>query len=134
MDAKNASNGQNPVPSPYVARDPEALARNLAKAAEAGGRALAAYLKPREDGRAVEEMVETTAEVMKTLARVGEYWSSDPSRLMDAQTRLFGSYLGSGKAHWRRWPATARIRLSPLCRRTSASPTRIGKRTRSSAL
>jgi len=93
MDAKNASNGQNPVPSPYVARDPEALARNLAKAAEAGGRALAAYLKPREEGRAAEEMVETTAEVMKTLAKVGEYWASDPSRLMDAQTRLFGSYL-----------------------------------------
>ena len=30
--------------------DPEALARTLARAFEEGGRALAAYLKPREDG------------------------------------------------------------------------------------
>lgn len=93
MDAKNAADRPDPSPAPYVARDPEALARNLAKAAEHGGRALAAYLKPRGDGRAAGEMAETTAEVMKTLARVGEYWASDPSRMMEAQTRLFGSYL-----------------------------------------
>jgi polyhydroxyalkanoate synthase len=77
----------------YLARDPEAFARNLAKAVEEGGRALAAYLKPREEGQAADEIADTAADILKTLAKVGEYWTSDPIRLMDAQTRLFGSYL-----------------------------------------
>jgi polyhydroxyalkanoate synthase len=79
--------------SPYVARDPEALARNFARAVEEGGRALAAYLKPREDGRGADALAGTTTEVLKTLGRIGEYWTADPSRMMEAQTRLFGNYL-----------------------------------------
>ena len=43
-----------PPPSPYVARDPEAFARNFGQAIEEGGRALAAYLKPRENGQPAE--------------------------------------------------------------------------------
>jgi polyhydroxyalkanoate synthase len=35
---------------------------------------------------------------MKTLSKVGEYWTSDPARLVEAQTRLFGSYLAIWQA------------------------------------
>ena len=50
-DKKATRRAQAPTVSPYVARDPEAFARNLARAVEQGGRALAAYLKPREEGK-----------------------------------------------------------------------------------
>ena len=36
----------------FAVKDPEEFARNLARAVEAGGQALAAYLKPREEGKA----------------------------------------------------------------------------------
>jgi polyhydroxyalkanoate synthase len=93
MNGNNGSDGRAPPPSPYVARDPEAFARNFAKAIEEGGRALAAYLKPREEGQVADAIADTTAEVLKTLGRIGEYWTADPTRLMEAQTRLFANYL-----------------------------------------
>jgi polyhydroxyalkanoate synthase len=83
---------RHPGTSPYAIRDPEAFARNIARAIEQGGRAIAAYLKPHEDGKPADLIAEATAEVIKTLARIGEYWTSDPARLMEAQTRLFASY------------------------------------------
>jgi len=78
--------------SAYMVRDPEAFARNLARAIEQGGRALAAYLKPHEEGKPADLIAGATAEIVKTLGRIGEYWTADPSRLMEAQTRLFASY------------------------------------------
>jgi polyhydroxyalkanoate synthase len=92
MDGKSGTSGNPAAPSAYVARDPEAFARNFARAVEQGGRALAAYLKPRENGQAADAIADTAAEVLKTLAKVGEYWTADPSRLLDAQTRLFANY------------------------------------------
>ena len=82
----------DPAPSPYMVRDPEAFARNIARAVEQGGRALAAYLKPHEEGKPADLIAEATTEVVKTLGQIGEYWTSDPARLMEAQTRLFASY------------------------------------------
>src|SRR5215207_8805790 len=93
MDGKKDTDGQAPTASPYMATDPEAFARNLAEALEAGGRALAAYLKPRESGQPTEAIADAATEVLKTLGKVGEYWTADPARLMEAQTRLFGNYL-----------------------------------------
>jgi len=92
MDGKSGTDGNPAAPSTYVARDPEAFARNFARAVEQGGRALAAYLKPRENGQAADAIADTAAEVLKTLAKVGEYWTSDPGRLLEAQTRLFANY------------------------------------------
>jgi polyhydroxyalkanoate synthase len=80
--------------SPYMVRDPEVFARNIARAIEHGGRALAAYLKPHEEGKAADLIAEATTEVVKTLGQIGQYWTSDPARLMEAQTRLFTSYFG----------------------------------------
>jgi polyhydroxyalkanoate synthase len=90
----NRPRDQHLAPSPYMVRDPEAFARNIARAIEQGGRALAAYLKPQAEGKPADLIAEATTEVVKTLGQIGQYWTSDPARLMEAQTRLFTSYFG----------------------------------------
>ena len=92
-NGNDKAGGKASPPSRYVVRDPEAFARNLARAVEQGGRALAAYLKPHEEGKPAEAIAEATTEILKTLGKVGEYWTSNPARLLEAQTRLFGNYL-----------------------------------------
>ena len=59
---------------------------------EQGGKALAAYLKPREEGRIQGEYVEFI-DVVKTLGQVGQYWLKDPQRALDLQLSLGRSYL-----------------------------------------
>jgi polyhydroxyalkanoate synthase subunit PhaC len=73
--------------------DVEKFSRNLARLVEEGGRALAAYLKPREQGRNTNEFAEEVTEVIKTLGRVAEYWLADPQRSIELQTRLGKAYL-----------------------------------------
>ena len=73
--------------------DAEAFAMNLARAMESGGKALAAYLKPRESGEVKDKPPEELAEVIKTLSAVAEYWMSDNERASDVQTRMAKGYL-----------------------------------------
>jgi polyhydroxyalkanoate synthase len=73
--------------------DIEAFARNLARAVEEGGRALAAYLKPREEGKLKDGSAEEISEVARTLGRVLEYWLADPQRAVELQTNLGSAYL-----------------------------------------
>ena len=73
--------------------DVEAFSANLARIIEQGGRALAAYLKPREAGRDDGQLAEEVAEVVKTLGHVAEYWLADPQRTLELQTRLGKAYL-----------------------------------------
>ena len=73
--------------------DPEAFARNLARLMEQGGKALAAYLRPREDSDLGEAKAEEMVDVFKTLNQVAEYWLSDPQRTLEAQNRLAKSYM-----------------------------------------
>ncbi len=77
----------------YIVENPEAFAHNIARVVEEGGKAVAAYVKPRETGQAEDELGTEIAEVMKTLARVGEYWIKDPQRSLDAQSRLLTGYM-----------------------------------------
>lgn len=81
--------------------DVEAFSRNLARLIENGGQALAAYLKPREQGQDDREMADEVAEVVKTLGHVAEYWLGDPQRAVELQTRL-------GKAYLDLWAAGAK--------------------------
>jgi polyhydroxyalkanoate synthase len=73
--------------------DAEAFAMNLARAMESGGRALAAYLKPRETGEVTDKPPGELAEVIKTFTSVAEYWMSDNERASDVQTRIAKGYL-----------------------------------------
>jgi len=73
--------------------DVEEFSRNLARLVEEGGRALAAYLKPREEGRDNSEFADEVTEVVKTLGQVAEYWLADPQRTVELQNRLGKAYL-----------------------------------------
>jgi len=81
-----------PEGAPAASIDIEQLARNLARMVEEGGKALAAYLKPREEGRIQGEHAEFI-DMVKTLGHVGEYWLRDPQRAFELQLSLSRSYL-----------------------------------------
>ena len=66
---------------------------NVARAMESGGQALAAYLKPRENGEVQDKPPDEVAEVIKTLTSVAEYWLSDKDRASDLQTKMGKAYL-----------------------------------------
>ena len=100
--------------------DVEALSRNIARLIEEGGRALAAYLKPREDGRSPDSTADEVAEVIKTLSQVAEYWLADPQRSLELQTRL-------GKAYLELWASAAK-RLSGDPAAPVAAPAATDKR------
>ena len=80
-------------PMKIGAVDVEEFSHNLARLVEEGGRALAAYLKPREEGRKTAEPGDEVVDVVKTLGRVAEYWLADPQRAVELQTRLGQAYL-----------------------------------------
>ncbi|MGE0602337.1 MAG: class I poly(R)-hydroxyalkanoic acid synthase [Xanthobacteraceae bacterium] len=88
MDDKPKSGVETPR-----AVDPEAFARNLARVMEQGGKALAAYLKPREAQDFGDAKAEEMVDVFKTLNQVAEYWLSDPQRAAAAQNELAKSYM-----------------------------------------
>ena len=73
--------------------DVEALSHNIARLVEEGGKALAAYLKPREEGKIKGDGAEDITDVVKSVGRVAEYWLSDPRRALEVQTSLGRAYL-----------------------------------------
>src|SRR6202022_4389733 len=73
--------------------DPEAFARNLARAMESSGQALAAYLKPRESGEFRDKPPSELGEVVKTFSAVAEYWLSDKERAAELQMKIGKAYL-----------------------------------------
>ena len=90
-----------PVPPQATGLDVEQFSRNIARVVEEGGKALAAYLKPREDGSVKAEPADEIADVVKTLGHVAEYWLSDPQRAVEVQAEL-------GKAYLDLWAAAVR--------------------------
>src|ERR1700690_4190505 len=81
--------------------DPEAFAMNLARAMESSGQALAAYLKPRENGEPKDKPPSELGEVIKTFTAVAEYWLSDNTRASELQMKM-------GKAYLDLWASSAR--------------------------
>ena len=118
MRAPSQDPMQSPMQGPIKvgAVDVEAFSRNLARLVEEGGKALAAYLKPREDGHGNREMADEMNEVVKTLGQVAQYWLADPQRTLELQTRL-------GKAYLDLWASAAK-RLAGEPRRRSSCPRR----------
>jgi polyhydroxyalkanoate synthase len=85
----NGAAAQVSMPMP----DFEALSMNLARLVEEGGKALAAYLKPMEEGKINSDQNSTVEDAAKTLGKVAEYWLSDPKRAMQAQAGLATDFI-----------------------------------------
>ena len=75
-------------------RDPEAFARNIARALEEAGEAVSAYMRRRDGTEADVDLAQSMAEVIKTLDQIARYWLGEPGRLMQAQQRLTTAYSG----------------------------------------
>jgi len=73
--------------------DVEAFARNAARMVEESGKALAAYMKPREEGKIKADLAEDISDVVRTIGQVLEYWLSDPQRAVELQTSLGRAFL-----------------------------------------
>src|ERR1700743_18252 len=82
--------------------NPEAFAMNIAKAMESSGQALAAYLKPRENGEAKDKPPNELGEVIKTFTSVAEYWLSDKERAGELQMKMGKAYLDLWASSMRR--------------------------------
>src|SRR5450755_1174496 len=81
--------------------DPETFAMNLARAMENSGQALAAYLKPRDNGELKDKPPNEVTEVIKTFSAVAEYWLADKDRSAELQMKI-------GKAYLDLWGSSAR--------------------------
>ncbi|MEJ6783044.1 PHA/PHB synthase family protein [Aminobacter sp. Piv2-1] len=77
----------------YLVKDPERFALNIARMIEQAGKAASAWVEPREKGEVRDTVAEPMTDMVKTFSRLTEYWLSDPSRALEAQTRLFAGYL-----------------------------------------
>ncbi|MDQ2634686.1 MAG: class I poly(R)-hydroxyalkanoic acid synthase [Pseudomonadota bacterium] len=88
-----ADAGKTPDVEQYLIKDPERFALNLAHMIEQAGKAASAWAEPREKGEIRDSVAEPMTDMVKTFSKVTEYWLSDPSRALEAQTRLFAGYL-----------------------------------------
>ncbi|WP_439575428.1 class I poly(R)-hydroxyalkanoic acid synthase [Phreatobacter sp.] len=79
-------------PFRFQSMDVERLSTNLARMVELGGKAVAAYMKPRETGQHADSP-DTVADVVKTLGQVAEYWLKDPTRSVAAQSQIAGRFM-----------------------------------------
>ena len=87
-----------PAPAPASAEgtplpDFEALSRNAARLVEVGGKALAAYMKPMEEGRTNADLADSVGDAVKTFGKVAEYWLADPKRSLQAQTAITTGFI-----------------------------------------
>jgi polyhydroxyalkanoate synthase len=88
-----AEAGEAPDVEQYLVKDPEQFALNVARMIEQAGKAASAWVEPRETGERRDTVAEPMTDMVKTFSKVTEYWLSDPSRALEAQTRLFAGYL-----------------------------------------
>ena len=111
-----------PVLAEDRAVDAEMFARNLARLVEEGGKALSAYLKPREQGAVKDDFADHVTDAVKTLGQVAEYWLSDPARAVELQASLGRAYLdlwGNAVRRMAGEPAEPAIKADPRDKRFS---------------
>jgi poly[(R)-3-hydroxyalkanoate] polymerase subunit PhaC len=90
--AEKTTSGGN-VPNPYLVKNPEAFARNIARMIEEAGHAAAAWVGPREKGEKKDNFGDGLTDITKTFGKVSEFWLSDPERALQAQTELLSRYM-----------------------------------------
>ena len=76
----------------YPIPNAEALANNIANAIGQAGRAMAAYLRPRETGE-IRTLADEIGEMVRSIGHVAEYYMSDPARAIEAQTALTTQFI-----------------------------------------
>ena len=74
--------------APYRMPDVEALANNTRRMMELAGRALAAFIRPRETGEIKSTIADDVGEMVRSLGHVAEYYMSEPKRALEAQAAL----------------------------------------------
>jgi polyhydroxyalkanoate synthase len=77
----------------YLVKDPERFALNFARMIEEAGKAASAWAEPREKGEVRDTLSDPVADMVRTFSKLTEFWLSDPSRALEAQTRLVSGYL-----------------------------------------
>ncbi|MGN6535050.1 MAG: class I poly(R)-hydroxyalkanoic acid synthase, partial [Mesorhizobium sp.] len=92
-DAGKTEAPDNPSVEQYLVKDPERFALNIARMIEQAGKAASAWAEPREKGERSDHVAEPAADMVRTFSKLTEYWLSDPSRALEAQTRLFSGYM-----------------------------------------
>ncbi len=83
--------------------DFNALAINMTRFMDEGGKALAAYMRPIEEGKTNPDMAEHVEDAVKTFGTVAEYWLADPARTIEAQTKLSSDFISLWGATLRRF-------------------------------
>jgi polyhydroxyalkanoate synthase len=79
--------------APYRTPDVDALANNIARVIEQSGKALAAYLRPRETGVIKTTFADDVGEMVRSLGHIAEYYMSEPQRALEAQTALATQFI-----------------------------------------
>ncbi|MBS9720641.1 class I poly(R)-hydroxyalkanoic acid synthase [Tianweitania sp. BSSL-BM11] len=79
---------------PFLIKNPEHFALNLARMIEEAGKAAAAWAGPRERGELPPASGEPMSDMVRTFSKVTEYWLAEPSRAFEAQTKLFAGFMG----------------------------------------
>jgi polyhydroxyalkanoate synthase len=92
-DAEQAGGEPGGSVEQYLVKDPERFAVNMARVIEQAGKAASAWADPRERGEVRDSVAEPVADMVKTFSKLSEYWLSEPSRALEAQTRLFSGYM-----------------------------------------
>jgi len=104
----------------YLFPDTDALARNIGNAIEHAGRAVAAYLRPRETGEIKTTIADEVGEMVRSLGQIAEYYMSDPRRAFEAQAALTTRFIDL-------WAATLQ-RFQGMPAKPVAEPDRSDKR------
>ena len=125
-EARPAAPPPNPAPAgplfgaQYPFPDTGALARNIANAMEHAGKAVAAYLRPRETGEIKTTLADEVGEMVRSLGQVAEYYMADPARAFEAQRALTSQFIDL-------WASTLQ-RFQGLPAKPVAEPDRSDKR------
>ena len=77
----------------YIINNPESFAQNIAKIVEGTGKAIAAYSDSKSREGLNKSLDDEFSEIASTLSKVGQYWVSDPQRVMELQSKLISGYV-----------------------------------------